>query len=165
MLLQNLGGPVITFRDHRIEPTMVQQPSSPHVLSTDFDHDVVMFPTQCAPNVPTEFPAQSAGRAATARQTRLRTHAIRQVVVLEVSARLPEVVEELDRAIQLALAEGPRGVVCDLSGADDGADPGAVEMLAMAGRHVRDWPGIPVAVTCPDPQVREKLRAHPLGVT
>jgi hypothetical protein len=36
-------------------------------------------------------------------------------------------------------------------------------MLAMAGRHVRDWPGIPVAVTCPDPQVREKLRAHPLG--
>jgi hypothetical protein len=163
VLLQNLGGPVITFRDHRIEPTMVQQPSSPHVLSTDFDHDVVMFPTQCAPNVPTEFPAQSAGRAATARQTRLRTHAIRQVVVLEVSARLPEVVEELDRAIQLALAEGPRGVVCDLSGADDGADPGAVEMLAMAGRHVRDWPGIPVAVTCPDPQVREKLRAHPLG--
>jgi hypothetical protein len=143
---------------------MVQQPSSPHVLSTDFDHDVVMFPTRCAPSVPTEFPAQSAGRTATARQARVRTRAIRQVVVVEVAGLLSDVGEELERAIQLALAEGPRGVVCDLSGADEGADPGAVEMLAMAGRHVRDWPGIPVAVACPDPQVREAaLRAHPLG--
>ena len=33
----------------------------------------------------------------------------------------------------------------------------------MAGRHVRDWPGIPVAVACPDRQVREALLAHPLG--
>jgi hypothetical protein len=33
----------------------------------------------------------------------------------------------------------------------------------MAGRHVRDWPGIPVGVACPDPQVRAALRAHPLG--
>ena len=33
----------------------------------------------------------------------------------------------------------------------------------MAGRHVRDWPGIPVAVACPDPRVREALSAHPLG--
>jgi hypothetical protein len=142
---------------------MVQQPSSPHALSTDFVHHVALFPTRCAPNVPTELPAQSAGRPATARQVRVRTRAIRQVVVLEVSARLREVVEELDWAIQLALAEGPRGVVCDLSVADEEADPGAVEMLATIGRHVRDWPGIPVVVACPDPQVREALRAHPLG--
>src|SRR6185436_12113949 len=38
-----------------------------------------------------------------------------------------------------------------------------VELLATAGRHVRDWPGTPVAVACPDPKVREALRAHPLG--
>ncbi len=36
-------------------------------------------------------------------------------------------------------------------------------MLAAAGRHVRDWPGIPVAVACPDQQARQGLRAHSLG--
>jgi hypothetical protein len=84
-------------------------------------------------------------------------------VVVEVAGRLSEVVEELDRAVQLALADGPRGVVCDLSAIIEGADPAAVEILATAGRHVRDWPGTPVAVACPDPRVREALRAHPLG--
>jgi hypothetical protein len=97
------------------------------------------------------------------RQVRARTRAIHQVVVLEVAGLLSDVVEDLDRAIQLALAAGPRGVVCDLSALVDGAEPGAVEMLATAGRHVRDWPAIPVAVVCPDPQVREALDAHPLG--
>jgi hypothetical protein len=72
-------------------------------------------------------------------------------------------VQDLDRAIQLALAGGPRGVVCDLTAVLEGAEPGAVEVLATVGRHVRDWPGTPVAVACPDPQVREALRAHPLG--
>jgi len=63
----------------------------------------------------------------------------------------------------MALAEGPRGVVCDLSAVLDGAEPGAVEMLATGGRHVRDWPGTPVAVACPHRQVREALRVHPVG--
>jgi hypothetical protein len=36
-------------------------------------------------------------------------------VVLTVEGRLGDVVEDLCWAIQLALAEGPRGVVCDLS--------------------------------------------------
>jgi hypothetical protein len=103
---------------------------------------------------------------------RLKTRAIQVVVVVEVAGRLGEVVEELDQAIQLALAQGPRGVVCDLSamfeGAGpaevDGAGPVAVEVLASAGRHGCDWPGIPVAVACPDPRVRAALAAHPLGV-
>ena len=98
-----------------------------------------------------------------ARQWQARTRVIRQVVVLEVAGRLSDVVQDLDTAIQLALAEGPRGVVCDLSAVLQGTEPGAIEMLATAGRHVRDWPGIPVAVACPDPQVREKLNSHPLG--
>jgi hypothetical protein len=84
-------------------------------------------------------------------------------VVLEVSGRLSDVVQDLDRAIQLAVAEGPRGVVCDLSGVLQGAEPGAVEVLATAGRHVRDWSGIPVAVACPDPRVRQTLGAHRMG--
>jgi hypothetical protein len=80
-----------------------------------------------------------------------------------VTGRLGDVIEDLDRAIQVALAEGPRGVVCDLSAVIEDAEPGALEMLAAAGRHVRDWPGTPVAVACPNPQVRHTLSVHPLG--
>jgi hypothetical protein len=85
------------------------------------------------------------------------------VTVLEVTGRLGDVIEDLDRAIQVALAEGPRGVVCDLSAVIEDAEPGALEMLATAGRHLRDWPGTPVAVACTDPRVRHALSVHPLG--
>jgi hypothetical protein len=149
---------VLTFQDHRIESAMALQPNSQHARSADLDHRVVPFPTQHTPWVPTEPPAQPALRPA-----RVSTHALRQVAVLKAAGRLSEVVDDLDHAIQLALADGPRGVVCDLSAVLKGAEPVAVEVLATAGRHVRDWPGIPVAVACPDPQVREALRAHPLG--
>jgi hypothetical protein len=79
-----------------------------------------------------------------------------------VAGRLGDVVEDLDLAIQMALAQEHRGVVCDLSALLD-AEPGAVDLLATAGRHVRDWPGVAVAVACRDPRLREALRAHPLG--
>jgi hypothetical protein len=108
-------------------------------------------------------PAKPFRRPVTGRQVRVRKHAIREVVVVEVAGRLGQGVEELDRAIQLALAEGPRGVVCDLSRVLEDTPAVAVEVLAAAGRHVRDWPGIPLAVACPDPQVRKALEAHPLG--
>jgi hypothetical protein len=85
------------------------------------------------------------------------------VVVLEVAGRLGDVVDNLDRAIQLALTDRPRGVVCDLSAVPVDADPGAVQVFATAGRHVRDWPAIPIAVACPNPLVREALSNHPLG--
>jgi len=94
---------------------------------------------------------------------KVRTCTIDQVVVLDVAGLLGEINENLDRAIQLALAEGPRGVVCDLSSLLEGIEPGAVEILAAAGRHVRDWPAVPVVVACPDPRLREELLTHPLG--
>jgi hypothetical protein len=93
----------------------------------------------------------------------MRTYAVGQVVVLQVAGPLAEVVEDLDHAIRLALTEVPRGVVCDLSDVLEGAEARAVDLLANTGRHVRDWPGIPVAVACPDQQVRAALAAHPLG--
>ena len=139
---------------------MAQQPSITENLPADFDNHVVLFPTRSPNDAHSEPAAQSASRLATGP---VRTHTIRQVVVLELSCRLREAVEALDRAIQLALAEGPRGVVCDLSNVLEGADPAAVAELATAGRHVRDWPGVPIAVACPDPQVREGIRAQPLG--
>lgn len=109
------------------------------------------------------FPAQLADLMASGPGRRVRTHAVGQVVVLDVDGRLSDVVEDLDRAIRLALAEGLRGVVCDMSAVRECDAPGALRVLASAGRHVRDWPGIPVAVACPDAQVREVLRGKPLG--
>jgi hypothetical protein len=138
---------------------MAQHLGSPHNLPADHQPD--LFPTRFATYVPAVLPEHLTGRSPQP-QVRVRTHVVRQVVVLEVVWGPSDVVDELDRAIQLALAEEPRGVVCDLSAMHD-AKPGLVEVLATAGRHVRDWPGIPVAVACPDPRVREALRAHPLG--
>lgn len=101
--------------------------------------------------------------AASARLQQVRMYALDDVVVLEVAGRLSEVVEDLDRAIELALSDGPRGVACDLSAVLEDADPDAVDMLATAGRHVQDWPGTPVAVACRDSRVLSALKAHPLG--
>jgi hypothetical protein len=147
---------------------MAQQSGSPeqsflHELDADLDHHVLRFPDRRAAWDPTDLPDKSAGHPATTRREQVSTRTIRQVTVLGVGGRLSHVVEDLDRAIELALAEAPRGVVCDLSAAHEGEEPVAVDMLATAGRHVRDWPGIPVVVACPDPQVREVLRAHRLG--
>jgi len=142
---------------------MEQQTSTSHAVSADLDAHVIPFPTRYAPYVPAGLPAQPASLSPTATQGRVRRNVTRHVVVLEVAGQLGDVVGELDRAIQLALAHGPRGVICDLSGVLKGVEPAALEILATTGHHVRDWPGIPVAVACPDERVREALRAHPLG--
>ena len=114
--------------------------------------------------MPPELPEESARPRAIGRPVpQVRRHTIRQVTILEVVGRLSDVVQDLDHEIQLALAEGPVGVVCDLTEALEVAEPGAVEVLATAGRHVRDWPGICVAVACPDSRVREVLSVHSLG--
>jgi hypothetical protein len=120
-------------------------------------------PARYTADLPAVLPVKSANRPVTARHVRARNQALRQVKVIEVGGRLGDVVAELDREVELALAEGPRGVVCDLSGIAPGSEPAALEMLATAGRHVREWPGIPLAVACPDLRVHEALVAHPLG--
>jgi hypothetical protein len=143
----------------------MQPPISRYDLCADFDRHVVLFPIRSMTHTAPPGHVQD-GRPAAGPQVRVSTHAIhaiRGVVVLDVAGRLGDVVEELDRAIQLALADLPRGLVCDLSGVYEGAEQGAAEVLATAGRHVRDWPGIPVAVACPDPRVRAALAAQPLG--
>jgi hypothetical protein len=159
---------------------MVQQLGSPPDLPP---RHVDLFPTPFAGDVTSEVTAQRARRAQGAKQAQrakakqahavqpvatlrplrgVRTHVVRQVAVLEVAGRLGDVAQALDLAVQLALAEEHRGVVCDLSAVLD-ADPEAVEVLATAGRHVGDWPGMPVAVASRDARLREALRAHPLG--
>jgi anti-sigma regulatory factor (Ser/Thr protein kinase) len=142
---------------------MAQPSSSPRAVLADPRQDVALCPARCtASPVLTEGPGRS-DQAACATPAAVKAHAIGRGVVLEVAGRLADVVQDLDTAIQLALAEGPRGVVCDLTAVPEGAEPAAVELLATAGRHVRAWPGIPVAVACPDQQVRQSLAGHPLG--
>jgi signal transduction histidine kinase len=144
---------------------MVQHPTHSPYLVTDLQPGLQasQIPRQFVADFPRELPVPAAGPRATGGRVRARSRAIREVMVVEASGRLADVVEDLDRAIQLALADGPRGVVCDLSAVSEGAEPIAIEVLATAGRHVRDWPGIPVAVACQDQRVREALAAHPLG--
>ena len=141
---------------------MAQPSQSPHDIPPDPDQRVLLAPAP-ATCAPTLFPVEAVESPVAGPSLRVRTHALRQVVVLAFAGPLGGVIEDLDRAVQLALADGPRGVVCDLSAVYEGAEPGAVELLAAAGRHVRDWPGIPVVVAGAKRRVREVLRVHPLG--
>ena len=86
-----------------------------------------------------------------------------QVVVLDVSGRLCDVVEDLDRAVRFTLAEEPRGVVCDLSRVVDVSASGALRSLAANGRHPRDWPGVPLAMAGLGHRGGQALRLRPMG--
>ena len=142
---------------------MTQALSMPPVFPGSFakmDDHVVVYP------VPSEgdmlgVRGQRAGGPAGPMVVNIRL--LCQVMVLEVAGRLSDVEVDLEKAIRVALADGPRALVCDLSAVPKGVEQVAVEMLATAGRHVRDWPGIPLAVACPDPDVRKALGAHPMG--
>ena len=164
VLLQTLGGPCPQHSGTTESSfTIFHRLGHEHDLLPKFDYLFVHSPSGQWAYGPAEPPTRPPRRPAIGRRGQLRERVIRQVAVLEVTGRLTDVIEDLDLAVQMALAEGPRGVVCDLSAVPDGAEPGAVEMLATGGRHVRDWPGTPVAVACSDPEVREALRVHPVG--
>src|SRR5665647_3127504 len=128
----------------------VQPPTDPGSILAEFGLGGYRLPARSV-----DLPARSADRASTGPRLRVRMRPIRQIVVIEVAGRLGDIVEDLDWAIQLALATGPRGVACDLAGVLNGAEPDALAVLATSGRHVRDWGGIPVAVSSPDAQVRD----------
>ena len=76
---------------------------------------------------------------------------------------LEDVVDDLRRAVLLSLAEEPRALVCDLTGVLDGRDADAQLLLATMGEQVRDWPAVPLAVPCPDPALRRRLRQQPMS--
>jgi hypothetical protein len=141
---------------------MTQPSLSSGDFSAGFDRHLVLCPTPPGTKPSAEIPERSPGRMAASPLAWGRAGAACPVVV-EVSGRLGDVGQDLDRAVQIALADGPRGVLCDLTTVPEGADTAGVASLATSGRHVRDWPGIPVAVACPDPRVSKAIAAHPLG--
>ena len=83
------------------------------------------------------------------------------VLVLDVRGRLGEVAEPAYLSVLLGLAEEPAAVVCDMSGVTGPADHESVALLASLGVEVEQWPGVPIAVVCPDRQLREALAARP----
>jgi anti-sigma regulatory factor (Ser/Thr protein kinase) len=110
--------------------------------------------------------AGTSGRAerdATTQGPSVESHAVGQVIVLDVAGPLSDVVEELDHLIRLALTQGTRGVACDMTRVVEVSAPGALRRLASAGRHPRDWPGVPVAVTCLGRRDGQTLRTNLLG--
>lgn len=144
----------VALRDHRIELAVAQPPKKPR-KPLDPHAGVGDSGDRSAP--------RSVNGSSAEVQRTIRKYVARDVVVLEAAGSLDDVVKDLDQAIMLALADSPRGVVCDLSAVLEDDELAAVELLADAGRHVRDWPGVPVAVVSPDRQVRAAVAAHPLG--
>jgi hypothetical protein len=63
-LLLNLGGPLLTCQDHRIEFDMVEQEISPQEPLPDFDPHIATFSARYADCVPPRLSAQSAGQPA-----------------------------------------------------------------------------------------------------
>jgi hypothetical protein len=86
-----------------------------------------------------------------------------EVVVVAGVGHLADVVTDVGRAVLMALAEDPKAVVCDLSAVTDGSDSDASKLLATAGQQVRDWPAVPVAMLCPKPELRDRLRRAPMS--
>ena len=157
-----MNGPAAAQESMPAIAPMSQVSSIRQRLPEDFDHHVILFPTRSAAHVLAALPDQPGGALA-GPPVGVLTQVIGGVTVFKVGGPLGAVAHDLDRAIQMALTSRARGVVADLSAVFDGPYPTSVGVLATAGRHVRDWPGIPVAVACPDPRVRVKLADHPLG--
>ena len=80
-----------------------------HDLLPKFDYLFVPSPSRQWAYGLAEPPTRPPRRPATGRRGQLRERAIREVAVREVTGRLTDVVEDLDLAVQVALAEGPHG--------------------------------------------------------
>jgi hypothetical protein len=142
---------------------MADQLGINHDLPARFSKQTILVATEPEPKAPSQTaPPATPALSAMGHRPWASTRTVRQVAVVEVGGPLGEVVQELDQAIELALAEGPRGVVADLTNVLTDTDCVGVEKLAAVGRHVREWPAVPITVACPDRRLRQALGARPL---
>jgi hypothetical protein len=82
---------------------------------------------------------------------RLAAYPLRGVWLIEADPPYDDMADEVDHAVQLALAECPRGVVVSLTGPLDGTPEPALDGLAATGRHVASWPATPLVLAARDP--------------
>lgn len=84
------------------------------------------------------------------------------MLVIAVPALGRGMVDQVARAVAGALAVEPRAVLCDLSVVADAPLPEELEALAAATAPALEWPGTPVALAVPDPDVRAVFAAAPM---
>ena len=73
----------------------------------------------------------------------ITAYPLREVWLIEMDAPYRDVCDELDRCVQTALAESPRGVVFGLPNSVADTVSAELDVLASSGRHMRDWPATP----------------------
>jgi|tagenome__1003787_1003787.scaffolds.fasta_scaffold20888764_2 anti-sigma regulatory factor (Ser/Thr protein kinase) len=83
------------------------------------------------------------------------------VRVLSVSGPLSAVAVPAREAVLAQWVRCPPAVLCDLSEVRGLLETGAVDVLASLGAQVRQWPGIPIGLVCPQPDLRNRLTAAP----
>jgi anti-sigma regulatory factor (Ser/Thr protein kinase) len=90
----------------------------------------------------------------------LGTVAVRRlggISMLHVRGCLSAIAGPTHQAVLTEWVRAPAAVVVDLAGVNGPVDPGAVSELASLGILVRQWPGIPIGVMCPDRDLRARL--------
>jgi anti-sigma regulatory factor (Ser/Thr protein kinase) len=85
------------------------------------------------------------------------------VRLLSVNGPLSAVALPAREAVLAQWAHCPPAVLCDLSEVRGSLVTGAVEVLASLGAQVRQWPGTPIGLVCPQPDLRNRLTAAPEG--
>lgn len=101
-----------------------------------------------------------AARASFGAQREITAYCYLDVWLIEVASPLRVPGDVIDLAIQLSLAESPRGVVCSVGDASV-LQPIDLELLGRTGRHVRNWPGAPLLLVCPDDRRWSSVQRQP----
>src|SRR6476619_1589468 len=98
-----------------------------------------------------------ASRRTPARGVAVGVRRLGDISLVDVHGPLPAVAGPAGEAVLAEWVESPAAVICDLSDVRGPADSPAVFRLALLGAHVRQWPGIPIGLICPDRDLREGL--------
>lgn len=101
--------------------------------------------------------ANWAAPATVGRDDGLRVYPYGDVWIVEADAPLERLGQDVDHAVQTALAECPQGVVLVLPDSMSDLGEGALEALAPLVARARDWPETPIVIACHDPEVQRLL--------
>lgn len=102
--------------------------------------------------------ANWAAPATVGRAGGLRVYPFGDVWVVEADAPLEELGDDVDHAVQTALAECPDGVVLVLPDGMEALTELSLASLSPLTRHADAWPETPVVLACGNAQVRDALR-------
>jgi anti-sigma regulatory factor (Ser/Thr protein kinase) len=83
--------------------------------------------------------------------------------VVDLHGPLSAVAGPAREAVLAQWVQCPAAVLCDLSDVAGPFETGAVAVLASIGAQVRQWPGIPIGLVCPDRSLRDGLTAAAEG--